>query len=157
MPILEQLLGDRVESLRTGPGLVIYLAKVQGSCWRSQIACTFDRFATLLDDVPKGDAPKSVEFEMSRDSKDDDHARGPSELESEGTAETGAIADRLRADRPWLARHGIELTQWGPDPASGKVKIYLAHYDDAARQVLLHRYGTAIIVSTESRSWRFTG
>lgn len=93
---------------------------------------------------------------MSRADKDDDHAEGPSGVESEGTAETEAIADRLSADRPWLARRGIELTQWGPDPASGKVKVYLAQYDDAARQVLLDRYGTAIIVSTESRSWRFT-
>jgi hypothetical protein len=78
-------------------------------------------------------------------------------VESEDAAETGAITDRLRADRAWLARRGIELIQWGPDPASGKVKVYLSHYDDAARQVLLDRYGTAIIVSTESRSWRFTG
>jgi hypothetical protein len=92
---------------------------------------------------------------MSRDNKDDDHAERSPGLEHEAIAETGAIADRLRADRPWLARHGIELTQWGPDPASGKVKVYLAHYDDAARQVLLDRYGSAIIVSAESRSWRF--
>jgi hypothetical protein len=55
-----------------------------------------------------------------------------------------------------LARRGIELTQWGRDHASGKVKGYLSHYDDAARQVLLDRYGTAIIVSTESRSWTVT-
>jgi hypothetical protein len=114
------------------------------------------RALSPLDDVPKGDAPKGVEYEMSRDNKDDDHAEGPAGVESEGTAETGAIAARLDADWAWLARHGIELTQWGPDPASGKVKVYLAHYDDAARQVLLDRYGTAIIVSTESRSWRFT-
>jgi hypothetical protein len=85
---------------------------------------------------------------MSRANKDDDHAEGPSGVESEGTAEAEAIADRLRADRPWLARRGIELTQWGRDHASGKVKVYLSHYDDAARQVLLDRYGTAIIVST---------
>src|ERR1022692_3652667 len=73
---------------------------------------------------------------MNRANKDDDHAEGPSGVESEGTAEAEAIADRLRADRPWLARRGIELTQWGRDHASGKVKDYLSHYDDAARQVL---------------------
>jgi hypothetical protein len=60
------------------------------------------------------------------------------------------------AERAWLACRGIELTQWGRDHASRKVKVYLSHYDDAARQVLLDRYGTAIIVSTESRSWTFT-
>ena len=93
---------------------------------------------------------------MSRDSKNDDHAEGSPGLESAGTAEADPIADRLRPDRPWLARRGIELTQWGRDHASGKVKVYLSHYDDAARQVLLDRYGTAIIVSTDSRSWTFT-
>src|ERR1022692_1104883 len=37
--------------------------RTPGSCWRSQIACTFDRLVTLLDDVPKGDALKGVEFQ----------------------------------------------------------------------------------------------
>jgi len=66
-----------------------------------------------------------------------------------------AIIERLRREHEWLAGQGVELTQYGPDPESGKVKVYLARYSDEARQVLVDRYGSDIVVSTESRSWSF--
>jgi hypothetical protein len=66
------------------------------------------------------------------------------------------VCARLRADRTWLVAQGIELTQFGPDTESGKVRVYLARYSDAARQLLADRYGSAIIVDEESRNWRFT-
>jgi hypothetical protein len=34
----------------------------------------------------------------------------------------------------------------GPDPDSGKIKVYLAHFTEAARQLLAERYGSAIVV-----------
>jgi hypothetical protein len=40
--------------------------------------------------------------------------------------------EQLNADRDWLASQGVELSQWGPDPDSGKVRVYLAHF--SARQ-----------------------
>jgi hypothetical protein len=64
--------------------------------------------------------------------------------------------ERLNADRDWLASQGIELTQWGPDPDSGRIRVYLAHITEAARQLLAERYGSAVVVDTESRQWRFT-
>ncbi len=67
-----------------------------------------------------------------------------------------AIMERLRADHEWLAGQGIQLSQYGPDPGSGKVRVYLEHYSDDARQVLVHRYGQDIVVDTQSRQWRFT-
>lgn len=63
--------------------------------------------------------------------------------------------ERLRRDREWLADQGVELSQFGPDAESGRVKIYLTHYSDEARQLLIERYGSDIVVSTESRSWSF--
>jgi hypothetical protein len=61
--------------------------------------------------------------------------------------------ERLRADRDWLAGQGVPLSQWGPDPDSGKIRIYLARFTEAARQLLSERYGSAIVVDTESRLW----
>jgi hypothetical protein len=71
------------------------------------------------------------------------------------TPEQNEIIERLRRDREWLAAHGADLSQWGPDPESGKVKVYLARYSDEARQLLDERYGPGIVVSTESRSFVF--
>ena len=64
------------------------------------------------------------------------------------------MMERLNADRDLLASLGVELSQYGPDPDSGKVRIYLAHFTEAARQLLADRYGQAVIVDTESRQWR---
>ncbi len=73
------------------------------------------------------------------------------------TPEIVATMARLNADREWLAAQGIELTQFGPDPAAtGKVRVYLARYTEQARQLLDGRYGSSIVVATESRSWRFS-
>jgi len=74
-----------------------------------------------------------------------------------GTPRNAEIMRQLAADRGWLAEHGAELGQWGPDLVSGKVRIYLAHYSEEARQVLIDRYGEEdIVVDTESRRFRFT-
>jgi hypothetical protein len=73
-----------------------------------------------------------------------------------GSARHKAIMERLRADREWLAEQGVQLSQWGPDPGSGKVRVYLQHYSDDARQVLVDRYGQDIEVDTQSRQWRST-
>jgi hypothetical protein len=62
--------------------------------------------------------------------------------------------ERLNADREWLSGQGTRLSQWGPDPHSGKVTVYLARFTEAARQLLAGRYGSAIVVDTESRQWR---
>jgi hypothetical protein len=66
------------------------------------------------------------------------------------------IMERLSADREWLAERGIQFSQYGPDPCSGKVRVYLEHDSDDARQVLADRYGQGIVVDTQSRRWRFT-
>jgi hypothetical protein len=76
--------------------------------------------------------------------------------QSSESAESRAVRERLRADLAWLASQGVEVSQFGPDPISGKVRVYLAHYSEAAEQVLIERYGTAIVVDTESRRFRFT-
>jgi hypothetical protein len=77
---------------------------------------------------------------------------GMSDSSSE-SATQAAIKERLSADWEWLAERGIRLSQWGPDPVSGKVRVYLQRYSDEARQVLENRYGQDIIVDTESRIW----
>ena len=80
---------------------------------------------------------------------------GMSESSSE-SATQAAIKERLSADWQWLAERGVRLSQWGPDPVSGKVRVYLVHYSEDARQVLVNRYGQDIVVDTQSRQWRFT-
>jgi transposase InsO family protein len=70
--------------------------------------------------------------------------------------ESAIVIDRLRADRDWLAAEGVELAQFGPDTGSGQVRVYLVHYTERARQLFADRYGSAIVVDEESRSWRFT-
>ena len=61
-----------------------------------------------------------------------------------------ALSGRIARDQRYLARHGILLTQWGPDSISGKIKIYLTHYTSTAAQALYARYGCAVIVVTTS-------
>jgi hypothetical protein len=73
------------------------------------------------------------------------------------SARYAAVIERLRADHEWLAEQGVQLGQWGPDPVAGKVGVYLAHYSEDARRVLVQRYGEDITVDTQSRQWRFTG
>jgi hypothetical protein len=64
---------------------------------------------------------------------------------------------RLSADREWLAGHDIQLSEFGPDPVSGKVRVCLAHFTEFGRDLLIGRYGSAIVVDSQSRQWRFTG
>ena len=45
----------------------------------------------------------------------------------------------------------------GTGPVSDKVKVYLAHFTEDARDLLVELYGAAIVVSTEPRRWHFTG
>jgi hypothetical protein len=61
-----------------------------------------------------------------------------------------SVTNRIDTDGASLATQGVQLTEWGPDPASGKVKIYLTHYTDAARLALQARYGSDVVVATES-------
>ena len=69
------------------------------------------------------------------------------------SAENRMTMRRLEVDRPWLADQGVHLSQWGPDPETGKVKVYLAKFTDAARDLLIQRYGDSIVVGTQSRRW----
>ena len=64
--------------------------------------------------------------------------------------------ERLNADYAWLASQGVVLSQLAPEPDSGKVRVYLARFTEAAGQLLTERYGSAIVVDTESRQWRST-
>jgi hypothetical protein len=66
-----------------------------------------------------------------------------------GSARNRALSSRILAAHSWLWRHGIEVRQWGPDPASAKIKVWLVRYSPAARQALLARYGSAIVVSSQ--------
>lgn len=79
-----------------------------------------------------------------------------SQVPGDEAPESAIVIDRLRADRDWLAAQGVELAQFGPDPGSGQVRVYLVQYTERARQLLADRYGSAIMVDEESRSWRFT-
>jgi len=67
-----------------------------------------------------------------------------------GSAANKRITNQIFADQKDLAARGIELTQWGPDPVSGKVKVYLTHYSNAARRALTARYGQDIEVPRHS-------
>lgn len=58
---------------------------------------------------------------------------------------------QLERDEQELQAQGVELTEWGPDPDTGKISIHLTHYTPEAEHVLLDRYGSdAIVVAHES-------
>lgn len=63
-----------------------------------------------------------------------------------GPPQNEVLTARIGADQEWLARNGVELAGWGPDPVSGKVRIYLARYTDEACNLLTDRYGDAVVV-----------
>ena len=79
-----------------------------------------------------------------------------SQVSDDEAPESAIVIDRLSADRDWFAAQGVELAQFGTDPGSGQVRVYLVQYTERARQLLADRYGSAIVVDEESRSWRFT-
>src|SRR6266568_1549785 len=58
-------------------------------------------------------------------------------LEGWGSSQTKQITSRIGFDQRVLAREGVQLTQWGPDACSGKVKVYLTHFSLAAARVLV--------------------
>ena len=66
------------------------------------------------------------------------------------SAQNEALSGRIADDQAYLAGHGIQLTEWGPDVRSGKTKIYLTHYTPAAARVLYARYGCGVVVATTS-------
>ena len=66
------------------------------------------------------------------------------------SARNKALSKRIFNDQRYLARHGIQLTQWGPDTQTGKTKIYLTHYTRTAARALYARYGCAVVVATTS-------
>ena len=37
-----------------------------------------------------------------------------------------------------------------------EVRVYLAHFTKSAKQLLYERYGSTVIVDSESRQWRST-
>jgi hypothetical protein len=74
----------------------------------------------------------------------------PASLKGWGSSENKNITHQISLDQRALARKGIRLTQWGPDPCSGKVKIYLTHYSRASARILITAYGSDVIVSHHS-------
>jgi hypothetical protein len=67
-----------------------------------------------------------------------------------GSAASKRVTGQIFAARTSLAARGIELTRWGPDPATGKVKVYLTRYTSAARRALITRFGPDVIVARHS-------
>lgn len=77
-----------------------------------------------------------------------DGATGPNAyLAGWGTVRNRTITYNILADERWLAAHGVDLRQWGPDPATGKVEVFLARYSAASRRLLVSRYGPDVEVS----------
>jgi hypothetical protein len=77
-----------------------------------------------------------------------DRAAGPNAyLAGWGTVRNRAITYDILAHEHWLADHGVDLRQWGPDPTTGKVEVFLARYSAASLRVLQARYGPDVEVS----------
>jgi hypothetical protein len=56
-------------------------------------------------------------------------------------AQLAAVQTKIGADKNFLASRGIDLTAWGPDLSSDKVRVMLADYSVAAAKEILDRYG----------------
>jgi hypothetical protein len=50
--------------------------------------------------------------------------------DSSESARQAAIMERREADSESLAEQGVRLAQFGPDPESGKVHVYLERYSE---------------------------
>jgi hypothetical protein len=74
----------------------------------------------------------------------------PASLKGWYSRQNKYLTDRIGLDQRALAREGVQLTQWGPDPCSGKVKVYLTHYSRAAAKILISKYGNDVIISHHS-------
>ncbi len=67
-------------------------------------------------------------------------------------AQLDRLNTRITRDGAWLQNHRLDLARWGPDPATGTVRITLSRYTDADAVALTERYGDAVSVSTRSIS-----
>lgn len=62
------------------------------------------------------------------------------------------VTEQIDADEPSLAKQGAALTEWGPDPKTGKLIVYLTHYTPAAAALIVHKYGSNdVTVARHSR------
>jgi hypothetical protein len=62
-----------------------------------------------------------------------------------------SIRDRIKADVDYWAARGIQLSMWGPDLVTDKVRVVLAHYTPSDARAIIARYGAAwVTVSTQS-------
>lgn len=60
-------------------------------------------------------------------------------------AEMDGLTQRIARDNGWLRQQGVQLAEWGPDPASNKVVLSLRSYSQSAEQALIARYGADLI------------
>jgi hypothetical protein len=61
-----------------------------------------------------------------------------------------ALTDRIAADDSYLRSLGIELSSWGPDDTTGKVRVTLVSYTPQAEALLRARYGEMIDIPPSS-------
>ena len=72
-------------------------------------------------------------------------------------AQLMSTVQRLSAGYRSLRAQGIKMAQWGPDPVSNKVQIFLQTYSKHAVRTLLHRYGAQwIVVRHATEHWVFS-
>ncbi len=73
-------------------------------------------------------------------------------------AQLNTLTARIDAQFKQLKAIGIRLSQWGPDPASNKVKITLGSYSRRAARELVKRFGPqwVSVNKTSGGAWEFT-
>jgi hypothetical protein len=64
-----------------------------------------------------------------------------------GSAQNEAVTARIASDQQYLAGHGVQLAQWGPDSITNRVMVHLVRYSAATAAVVRARYGCAVIVA----------
>ena len=70
-----------------------------------------------------------------------------------GWSQLEKLTARIAADTKWQRDHKIQLAQWGPDSANGRVIITLQRYTSLAAREIVSRYGAGwVTVSTNSMS-----
>ena len=70
-----------------------------------------------------------------------------------GSPRNLATSQRIGSDESFLRSRHVYVSQWGPDSATGKTKVYLVHYSPRAARILYARYGCAIDVSRRSQPY----
>ena len=68
-----------------------------------------------------------------------------------GSAQNEAVTARIASDQQYLAGHGVQLAQWGPDSITNRVMVHLVRYSAAIAAVVRARYGCAVIVAPGSQ------